>query len=109
MSVARKPFCVSLSPQRFDHDHLKENRTVRNRIGIVLALVFVLSFGSLAFAQSTNSSTTSTTTKTSTSTRHGRRHSHKKRARRHGRKHSSKMSGGNGNMSGGNMSGNSNH
>jgi hypothetical protein len=84
----------------FDHDH-KENRTVRNKLGIVLALVFVLSFGTLAFAQNTNSSTTTTNTTTSTthSRRHGRRHS-----RRHGRRHSrhSSKTGG-GNMSGGNM------
>jgi hypothetical protein len=101
-----KAFRVSFpSQQNFDHDH-KENRTVRNKLGIVLALVFVLSFGTLAFAQNTNSNTTTTNTTTSTSThsrRHGRRHT-----RKHGRKHrrSSKSggskSGGGGNMGNGN-------
>ena len=82
---------------------------MRNKIGIVLALVFVLSFGTLAFAQNTNSSTTTTTTTNTMTTKHGRRHG-RRHARKHGRKHrrhSSKM-GGNGNMSGGNMS-NANH
>jgi hypothetical protein len=107
--VARKAFHISSqSSPNFDHDH-KENRTVRNKIGIVLALVFVLSFGSLVFAQSSNSSTTTATTNTntSTSTTHRGRRSHRRarrRSRRHAR-HSSRKAGGNSNMSGGNMSG----
>jgi hypothetical protein len=97
-----------LSASRSHHSNTlimitKENRTVRNKIGIVLALVFVLSFGSIVFAQNTNSSTTTTTTNTSTSTmKHGRRHG-RRHARRHGRRHGRKAGGGN--MSGGNMSG----
>lgn len=57
---------------------------MRNKIGLVLSLVFVLSFGSLVFAQGTNSNSSSSTSTSATSTtttrRHrGRRHHHRSR------------------------------
>ena len=54
------------------------------KLGVVLSLIFVLSFGSLVFAQNTNSSTTMTNTSSSTMTK-GRRHG-RRRARRHSRR-----------------------
>lgn len=62
---------------------------MKKNIGIVMALVFVLSFGSLVFAQNTNSSTTGgnmSASKSSGRSMGGRRHS-RRRARRRGRRH----------------------
>jgi hypothetical protein len=78
---------------------------VRKNFGIVMALVFVLSFGSLVFAQNSNSSTTGGNMSGNTSSgrsmggrRRGRRHS-RRRGRRHGRRGgSAKKANGNGNM-----------
>jgi hypothetical protein len=78
---------------------------VRKNFGIVMALVFVLSFGSLVFAQNTNSSTTggnmsaNTSSGRSTGRRHGRRRARRRYGRRHGRRGgSAKKANGNGNM-----------
>lgn len=79
---------------------------MKNKLGIVVALIFVMSFGSLVFAHNMNSSTT--TARTITTTRTGsrgvrrrvrrrirRRHSSRRRARRG--KHSGNSNMGNGN------------
>ena len=78
---------------------------MRKNFGIVMALVFVLSFGSLVFAQNTNSSTTGGTMSGNTSSggsMSGRKRS-RKHSRRRGRRHarrggSAKKANGNGNM-----------
>jgi hypothetical protein len=68
---------------------LKGETSVRKNFGIVMALVFVLSFGSLVFAQNTNSSNTSGNMSTTASTRGsmGRKRHGRRRARRRGRRH----------------------
>jgi hypothetical protein len=77
---------------------------VKKSFGIVMALVFVLSFGSLVFAQNTNSSNTggNMTASTSSGRSMGRRRHGRRRARRRGRRHarrggSAKMANGNAN------------
>lgn len=66
---------------------------MKKNFGIVMALVFVLSFGSLVFAQNSNSSNTGGTMTANTSSgrsmgrrRHGRRRA-RRHARRRGRRH----------------------
>lgn len=77
---------------------------MRKNFGIVMALVFVLSFGSLVFAQNTNSSTTGGDMSANTSNRssmggrrRGRRHA-RRRARRRGRRGGMAKKTGNANM-----------
>jgi hypothetical protein len=65
-------------------DWAKENPTVRKTISLILALVFVLSLGSLTFAQNSNTSTT-TNSNSSMGGGHHRRH-HRRSHRRHGRR-----------------------
>jgi len=91
----------------FDHDQRRLSGTpkgepsVIKKLGIVLALVFVLCFGSLVFAQNTNSNmsngnmSTTTTTRTTTGRRH-RRGRRRRARRRYGRRHG-RRSGGNAN------------
>ncbi|HEX8179071.1 MAG TPA: hypothetical protein VF525_05950 [Pyrinomonadaceae bacterium] len=62
-------------------DWAKENPTVRKTSSLLLALVFVLSLGSFAFAQNSNTGTTTTTTSTTGRMKHHRKH--KKHHRRH--------------------------
>jgi hypothetical protein len=69
---------------------------VKKSFGIVAILVFVLSFGSLVFAQNSNSSTTTTTTTASTGKSKSKR-KHRK-VRRHRRSSKSKAKTGNANM-----------
>ena len=68
----------------------KEKVTVKKAINSVLALVFVLSLGSLAFAQNTNSSTTETTNTTMS----GGMMKHHRKHKRHHRKMMHKKMGG---------------
>jgi len=82
----------------------KGETSVRKNFGIVMALVFVLSFGSLVFAQNTNSSTTGGDMSANTSNRssmggrrRGRRHA-RRRARRRGRRGGMAKKTGNANM-----------
>ncbi|MDT4954331.1 MAG: hypothetical protein QOJ02_2469 [Acidobacteriota bacterium] len=77
---------------------------MRKNFGIVMALVFVLSFGTLVFAQNTNSSTTGGDMSANTSNRssmggrrRGRRHA-RRRGRRHGRRGGAAKKTGNANM-----------
>jgi hypothetical protein len=73
------------------------------KIGIVLALIFAMNFGSLVFAQNTNSSTTTSTT--TTTTRRAGSSSRRRRMRRHAarRRHRrARRSGGNAGMQNGN-------
>lgn len=71
------------------------------KIGIVLALIFVMNFGGLVFAQNTNSSTTtSTTTTRSNAGRSSRRRRMRRRVRRRhrrARRSGDNMRSGNGN------------
>lgn len=79
---------------------------MRKNLGIVLTLVFVLCFGSIVFAQNTNSSTTGGDMSANTASRGsmtGRKHGRRRARRRHGRRHgrrggSAKKANGNGNM-----------
>jgi type IV secretory pathway VirB6-like protein len=61
-----------------------QERNMKNKLGIVLALIFVMSFGSLVFAQNMNGSTTTSTTTTTTrsNTRGMSRRARRRRARR---------------------------
>jgi hypothetical protein len=83
----------------------KGETSVKKNFGIVMALVFVLSFGSLVFAQNTNSSTTGGNMSGNTSSgrsmggrRHGRRRGRRYGRRRHGRRGGSAKKTGNANM-----------
>src|SRR5919202_301101 len=62
----------------------KENEQVRKNLGIVAVLIFVLSFGSLVFAQNSNSSTTTNTAGSSSTS--GRSMGRRRRARRRARR-----------------------
>jgi hypothetical protein len=84
----------------------KGETSVKKNFGMVMAFVFVLSFGSLVFAQNTNSSTTGGNMTANTSSgrsmggrRHGRRRAARRRGRRHARRGgSAKTSNGNANQ-----------
>jgi hypothetical protein len=89
-SVHQSSFINSSGHNRAATDWAKENLTVRKTISLVLALVFVLSFGSLAFAQNSNSSTPAASS--------GGGMKHHRKHRRHHRRHSMKKTGGNTNM-----------
>ena len=88
---------------------------MKNKLSVVLSLVFVLGLGQIAFAQETNTGTMTSNTTTSTKMTHGRghrKHAKHRRHRRGGKMMSDNMSGGN--MSGDKMGGkmnanNSNH
>jgi hypothetical protein len=78
---------------------------MKNKSVIVLALIFVMSFGSLVFAQNRNSSTTTSTTTTTTrsNSRGMRRRARRRVRRRHMRRLARhRRRSGNGNMSNGN-------
>lgn len=63
---------------------------MRNRLWIVLTLIFVLSFGSLVFAESTNpTGQTIAATSTSFKMLRKRHHKHRKHRRHHKRRHRS--------------------
>jgi uncharacterized membrane protein YgcG len=80
----------------------KENQPVRKTLGLVMTFVFVLSFGTLAFAQNANSSTSTDNTSGTMSGNSGGTMKKKHHRRRHHRRHST--SSGSSNTSGGNMS-----
>ncbi len=74
---------------------------MKNKISLVLSLVFVLGLGQIAFAQETNTGTMTSNTTTTTKMTHGRSHRKHAKHRRH-RRGSKMMSG---DKMGGNMSG----
>ncbi|HVG31859.1 MAG TPA: hypothetical protein VM911_02220 [Pyrinomonadaceae bacterium] len=59
----------------------------KTKLGIVLALIFVLNFGSLVFAQNSNSSTTTSTTTTTRTNSRGMGRRSRRRMRRRLRRH----------------------
>lgn len=76
---------------------------MKNKLGIVLALIFVMSFGSLVFAQNANSgSSPSMTTSTRNSSGRSRRRHRRKPKHRRGRRRGRRSGNSNGNMSTGN-------
>ena len=73
---------INSSGQSCRTDRVKENPTVRKTMSLVLALVFVLSLGSFAFAQNSNNSGGTTNTASGGTTRHRRGHRRTHRRRR---------------------------
>ncbi len=85
---------------------------MKNKISLVLSLVFVLGLGQIAFAQETNTGTMTSNSTSMTKMTHGRGHrKHAKHAKHRRHRHGGKMMSDNmsgGNMSGGKMNGNMN-